>query len=262
MHSHYIKLPDKGHQTDKRIMNDPKYASYFGDCLGALDGTHIEAHVPYEKRIPYRNRKATLSQKILAVVTFDLRYCYVLPGWEGSVHDSQVLTDAVGNHGFIVLENKYFLADAGYSYSDYTMIPYRGVRYHLREQSLAEQKPENSKELFHLRHASLRNVVERILGVDKRRFRILSSAPEYSLQTQVQLVFALTALHNFIRNYPSEDVDYFEEESRAKYATGEDLGMGGNILTTSAQMNQKRDRIANEMWADYVDILSHRGRAV
>lgn len=79
----------------------------------------------------------------------------------------------------------------------------------------------------------------------------------------MQLVFALNALHNFIRDYPPEDVDYFEEEeSRAEYATGEDLGMGGNILTTSAQMNQKRDRIANEMWADYVDILSHRRRAV
>lgn len=196
-------------------------------------------------------------------MTFDLRYCYVLPGWEGSAHDSRVLTDAVGNHGFTVPENKYFLADIGYPNSDYTMIPYRGVRYHLREQSLAGYKPENAKELFNLRHASLRNVVERIFGVDKRRFRILSSAPEYNLQTQVQLVFALTALHHFIRDYPSEDVDYFEEEeSRAEYAMGEDLGMGGNILTASAQMNQKRDRIATEIWADYVDILSHRGRAV
>lgn len=155
MYACYVKLPDEKYQTDERIMGDSKYASYFDECFGALDGTHIHAHVPYEKRIPYRNRKGTLSQNVLAVITFDLRYCYVLPGWEGSAHDSRVLTDAVANHGFSVPEDKYYLADAGYSNSDYVMIPYRGVRYHLKEQSLAGQKPENAKELFNLRHASL-----------------------------------------------------------------------------------------------------------
>lgn len=83
MHKHYVKLPDEGYQTDGQVANNPKYALYFDDCLGALDRTHIDAHVSYEKRMPYRNRKGTLSQNILAVVTFDLRYCYVLPGWEG-----------------------------------------------------------------------------------------------------------------------------------------------------------------------------------
>ncbi len=162
-------------------MDDSKYAFYFGDCLGALDGTHLEAQVPYEKQIPYRNCKGTLSQNLLPVVTFDLQYCYVQPGWDRSQHDSQMLTDAAGNHGFTVLENKYYLADAGYFNSDYTIISYQGVRYHLREQSLARQKPENAKELFNLRHSRLGNVVERIFGVDKKRFKILSSAPEYNL---------------------------------------------------------------------------------
>lgn len=106
--------------------------------------------------------------------------------------------------------------DADYSNSDYIMIPYQSIQYYLREQSLAKQKPENAKKLFNLRHASLRNVVGRIFGVDKKRFRILSSASEYRPQTQVQLVFTLTALHNFIRDYPSEDVDYFEEEKVAQ----------------------------------------------
>ena len=105
MNTYYVKLRDKRHQTDKRIMDDSKYASYFGDCLGALDETHIEANVPHEKRISYRKHKGTLSQNVFAVVTFYLRYCDVLPGWERSANDSWVLTDAVGNHGFKVKEN-------------------------------------------------------------------------------------------------------------------------------------------------------------
>ena len=115
------------YKTDAWISKDSKYGRYFGDYLGVLDETHISAHIPYANQIPYRNRKGFLSQNVLAAVTFDLRYCYILPGWEGSVHDSRVLVDAVQNQGFVVPEEKYFLADAGYSNSDYVMISYRGV---------------------------------------------------------------------------------------------------------------------------------------
>lgn len=263
MHAHYVQLPDKNYPTDRRITEDPKYASYFRDCLGALDGTHIEAHIPYEKRIPYRNRQGTLSQNVLAVVTFDLRYCYVLPGWEGPAHDTRVLTDAVANHGFSVPGNKYYLGDAGYSNSEHIVIPYRGVQYHLKEQSLAGQKPENAKELFNLRHASLRNAVERIFGVDKRRFKILTFAPEYSFQTQIRLVFALAGLHNFIKDHLCGELDYFEEEGAITHQdTIADSSSLRNSLTTSTVMNEKRDRIGNEMWVDYVDILAQRGRTI
>ena len=32
---------------------------------------------------------------MLATITFDLKFCYVLAGWEGSAHDSCVLDDAL-----------------------------------------------------------------------------------------------------------------------------------------------------------------------
>lgn len=85
------------------------------------------------------------------MVTFDRRYCSVLPGCEGSAHDSRVLTDPVANHGFSVPEEKYYLAGTGYCNSDYSMILYRGLQYrHLEEQNLAKRKPESAKELFNL----------------------------------------------------------------------------------------------------------------
>src|ERR1700690_2668566 len=43
-------------------------------------------------------------------------------------------------------------------------------------------RPENPKELFNLRHASARKVIERIFGVLKRRFRILVVPPEYDMK--------------------------------------------------------------------------------
>ena len=33
-------------------------------------------------------------QNVLAAISFDLKFIYVLAGWEGSAHDSHVLNDA------------------------------------------------------------------------------------------------------------------------------------------------------------------------
>lgn len=40
-------------------------------------------------------RKHTTTQNVLAAVDFDLRFTYVLAGWEGSAHDALILSDAL-----------------------------------------------------------------------------------------------------------------------------------------------------------------------
>ena len=40
-----------------------------------------------------------MKQNVLAVTTFDRKFIYVLAGWEGSAHDSRVLTYALSNQG-------------------------------------------------------------------------------------------------------------------------------------------------------------------
>jgi hypothetical protein len=105
-----------------------------------LDGTHINIHVPASEHARYRNRKGFLSQNVLAACDFDLNFVYVLPGWEGSAHDGRVLADAQAHQGFNTVPGKYWLGDAGYGNSEFILAPYRGVRYHLKEQYLADQK--------------------------------------------------------------------------------------------------------------------------
>ena len=77
------------------------------------------------------------------------------------------------------------------------------------------------EELFNLRHASARNVIEHIFGVLKRRFRILVHPPEYSMDIQARLPPALAALHNFIRIHnPDEIVDILPPDNVDIEATG------------------------------------------
>lgn len=129
-----------------------------------------------------------------------MRFRFILPGWEGSAHDSRILKGAIDGKGFVIPEGKYWLADAGY------------VRYHLKKQYLAQQRPQNPKELFNLRHFSLRNVIEHIFGVSKKRFPCLKTAMEFSKETKVDIVYAVTALHNFIVMHPPQDEEVFMME--------------------------------------------------
>jgi hypothetical protein len=56
------------------------------------------------------------SHNVLAVVDFDLKFTYVLAGWEGSAHDASILNDSLNRPDRIQLsEGKFYLGDAGYA---------------------------------------------------------------------------------------------------------------------------------------------------
>ena len=64
------------------------------DCIGSIDGTHVRASVPPEIQGRFRDLKDGTTQNVLATISFDLKFTYVLAGQEGSAHDSCVLNDA------------------------------------------------------------------------------------------------------------------------------------------------------------------------
>ena len=46
---------------------------------------------------------------VLAAITFDLKFSYVLAGWEGSTHDSLILSDALSRpRGLKIPEGKNY----------------------------------------------------------------------------------------------------------------------------------------------------------
>ena len=71
------------------------YVCVLQKCIGAIDGTHIRAKIFGDDKKKYRSRKQFPTQNILVACTFDLKFTYVLAGWEGSAHDSRILEDAL-----------------------------------------------------------------------------------------------------------------------------------------------------------------------
>ena len=89
----HVKLP-ADNRTPPEICYNPKLYPFFHDCCGAVDGTHIDAFVPDDAIAHYHNQMGGLTQNVLATCTFDMWFCYVLSGWEGSAVSGQVWDDA------------------------------------------------------------------------------------------------------------------------------------------------------------------------
>ena len=118
----------------------------------------------------------------------------------------------------------------------------------------------NKCELFNLRHASARNVIEQIFGVLKRRFRILLLAPEYSLEIQARIPAALCALHNFIRKHDPKEGELPDNHQAFNFDAQDNptsvIGGGGGEDRTDASI--RRDQIAQAMWDDYLRVCAER----
>ncbi|XP_034908405.1 uncharacterized protein [Populus alba] len=261
-----------GSDIPPEILEDPRFYPYFKDCVGAVDRIHIPVMVGIDEQGPFRNKNGLLSQNVLAACSFDLRFHYVLAGWEGSASDLRVLNSALTRRNKLqVPEGKYYLVDNKYSNMPGFIAPYNGISCHLNEYS-GGYPPRDSRELFNQRHAVLRNTTDRSFGALKSRFPILMSAPPYPLQTQVKLVVAACALHNYIRREKPGDLIFkmYEhdtvlqmEESLPPLEVEHPLMQVENpaldVAFDTEQLefsSQLRDSISGEIWDDYISDLS------
>jgi len=80
-----------------RLLIFLKYIDHIGLywSIGAIDRTHVRASVSKSMEAAFRGRKSFATQNVMAAVDFDLRFTYVLAGWEGTAHDAVVLSDAL-----------------------------------------------------------------------------------------------------------------------------------------------------------------------
>ncbi|XP_020258218.1 uncharacterized protein LOC109834594 [Asparagus officinalis] len=237
----YMKQAPK--EVPEEIANNSNYFPYFKDCIGLIDGTHVDAVLPSDLVARFRGRKG-VTQNILAACTPNKLFTYVLAGWEGR----QMII------GYYKTPCKYYLCDAGYTTMPGFISPYRGVRYHLKEHT--GRTPKNRKELFNLRHSSLRSKIECTFGILKNRFKILAGKPNYPFPTQVDIVLACTVLHNFIAlEDPADDI--FNENVEIDEDTGEETNDDdSNVVDYTQSRTQREDRDVRNEWKEMRDQIA------
>lgn len=97
--SDILRPVDPEFRTPHPRVQHPMFAPFFDNCIGAIDGTHVEVVVPKKEKITHLNRKSKTSQNVLAICDFDLRFTFIVAGWPGSVHDMRVFKDALQKFG-------------------------------------------------------------------------------------------------------------------------------------------------------------------
>ncbi|XP_059658630.1 uncharacterized protein LOC132304951 [Cornus florida] len=253
-------VPTKSTSKKKRILVtgglDSRYFAHrlSQNCIRAIDGTHVRVRVSNEDALRYRGRKNYPTINVLAACSFDMKFTYVLLGWEGTTSDSRVMASALKRNGdkLKLPHVKYYLVDARYPLKAGLITPYRGVHYHLKEWS--SRRPENPQELFNLRHTLLRNVIERIFGVLKKRFPIIGSSTEqtYDVNTQVDIILACCIIHNYLMGMdPDESLINEVHQELLNKTRNEEAGPIERSKDHSLGEYLK-DLIASHMWNDYV----------
>ncbi|KAJ6295085.1 hypothetical protein OIU76_023059 [Salix suchowensis] len=99
-----------GSDIPPEILEDPRFYPYFKDCVGAVDRIHIPVMVGIDEQGPFRNKNGQLSQNVLVACSFDLRFHYVLAGWEGSASDLRVLNSALTRRNKLQTQVKLVVA--------------------------------------------------------------------------------------------------------------------------------------------------------
>ncbi|VYS68990.1 unnamed protein product [Arabidopsis thaliana] len=248
-------------QSNSNSVTSENDDPYFKDCVGVVDSFHIPVMVGVDEQGPFRNSNGLLTQNVLAASSFDLRFNYVLAGWEGSASDQQVLNAALTRRNKLqVPQGKYYIVDNKYPNLPGFIAPYRGVSTDSREEA---------KEMFNERHKLLHRAIHRTFGALKERFPILLSAPPYPLQTQVKLVIAACALHNYVRLEKPDDLVFrmFEEETLAEAGEDREVALEEEQVEIVGQEHgfrpeevedslRLRDEIASELWNHYVQNMS------
>ena len=105
--------------------------------------------------------------------------------------------------------------------------------------------PQNARELFNLRHSSLRVTVARAFGALKNRFKILYNKPFHPYRTKVKLVLACCILHNWILRHGQDEHVPLEEDWTPNNS---DENIPNDVLMDNATWAAKRDTWAEQMW--------------
>nr|XP_051211850.1 protein ALP1-like [Lolium perenne] len=228
--------------TPTKIKNIYMWFPYFRDCIGAIDGTHVTAKVPRSMSAAFRGRKHYTSQNVLAAEDFDMRFTYVLAGWEGSAHDASILADSLSRpDGLQIPNGKFYLGDAGYACRPGILPPFRKTRYHLNEFS-GKHRPLKARELFNLRHSSLRVTIEMAFAALKNRFKVLDQKPLHTFDTQLKLILACCILHNWILGWGEDE--FFKE-----VVTFDEVETGHGVeACDNDDWKVKRQEWADAMW--------------
>ena len=187
----------------------------FPNCIGAVDGKHINIIPPPNSGSYYYNYKHYFSVVLLALVDADYRFVYVETGCNGRISDGGIVANSLLFHSLknnnlnipntIPLPNRInpvpftIVADDAFPLEEYIMKPYSRLNLH-----------DLSKRIFNYRLSRARRRVENAFGLLANRFRIFQKFIHLSPEKVDRIVLACCVLHNYLSKHKFSKSKYMK----------------------------------------------------
>ena len=249
----YIKLPLTENDVQEKV-RDFFRAYGIPQCLGAIDGSHIEIKQPTINSSDYINRKGRFSLNVQACC--DSKYCFmdVVVKWPGSVHDARMFANSKLN---TMLKERIIPSCKRRLLEDEDPVPvfllgdptYPLMPYLMKEYANGGSTPQ--EQYFGYNLCSARNVIECSFGRLKARFGALKRPMDINLDDLPLVIYACFVLHNYCE-LNGESVS----EERVRLATHYDRYFQPNTESsrqTSTVTNEAEGKRVRKVLTIYFD---------
>jgi len=174
----------------------------FPNCVGAIDGKHVQINAPPNSGSLYYNYKKTFSMELMAACDYEYKFTLVDVGAYGSNNDAGVFSksdfgQALFDGEFNLPENTrlpgnnsetpcFFVGDEAFQLTKNLMRPYSG-------RNLSEDKA-----IFNYQLSRARKTIENAFGILAARWRIFTHPISLHPDSADKIIMACLCLHNFL----------------------------------------------------------------
>lgn len=207
---------------------------HFPNCIGAIDGKHVQIQAPPNSGTLFFNYKGSFSIVLLAVVDADYKFTYLDIGGYGSNSDGGLFR--ASGLGRRLLENSLdipddaalpntgiimphvIVGDPAFPLKPFLMKPYSGKNL------------SDSKLVFNYRLSRARRCSENAFGILAQRWRIYNRRIQLHADNATAVVKATCILHNYLqRNRTFGDPADRDEEGLAPLVNEAPAGALGHL---------------------------------
>lgn len=239
----------------------------FPNCIGALDGKHINIKAPAKSGSLYFNYKKNFSIVLLASCDSEYRFTLVDIGAYGSSSDGGIFKNSVfgqrldrddmnvPNSNNLPFSNSqlpyFFVGDEAFPLKKCIMRPYPGKNL------------TRVQRIFNYRLSRARQVIENTFGILAARWQILKTNINAKVENVDNIVKAVVVLHNYCQTELSHDYcppNYVDTEGLTNGGWREDQSPLSAVGRLSSNISRREFYDNRNILAEY--LISDMGKVV